>query len=354
MSDILKILKIIADIQSRNLDIKKKIAELSTSKKMSEDDEEEEKIFYESNPSDKLFLRKPLIITKVNRDELKKQISDKFDKLRKESMEEQKDISLKSGQLKSIIATIGSIIKNDKLVYFIGDDKKTISYKELFKITDENYNKLISGINAIGSTIPPIDYLQSFTINIFEFIINNKQLSLPELSKTINSTLPKLSKETHEQSEGVKFDFTIFSSKEENKPLCGNKFKPKTGQLTFKTIKECWDAVNAGKFGFKDKTIAKLMEEFWINKIPPKLNGKYIDKITEYVGHYSILLEKLKSDVNINEIEIASKLIKYYKDNFKFVVTNTKNGKKCYVKIPEKDEITYDSYTECTKKISKS
>jgi len=234
-----------------------------------------------------------------------------------------------------------------KTSHLVDETSKKTIMDELDNMAIKLYNIIIKKLNDEEI----IKFLKHININVSDFIKENNLESLEVLPiETTKGTLepPKEPSKEPQDKTTTEYEFTIYYV--DGRPLCGNKFKPKKDQPTYKTIDECWKAVNAGKFGFNDEKIAKLIEEFWLNKdkVPLTLN-KQNTEIIAYADHYSGELEKLKSNTNAKEIEIGSKLIKHYKEKFKYVIIESKKDKTkiCQIRIPKDKETSYNTQNEC-------
>lgn len=433
MSDIIDILNVIDNIQLRNININGEKGKFSKLK----------------NPGK--YEVKQQLLEKIRKD---------YDILRNLKDKSPYNIILSINTLNSPMRESLEIIRNTKNTYYINDKLETISFKELFEISDKDYEQLNIWMKHMENTInnkfyPDQDTKKFFEqINIvFNFVLAKKPLATPpdlprepdyyaayiadngeikcgknipvkssQKRKTIkdcmddigdsitlyyfeNDDISRLilnfweNKDQPQLEEGdnmkdvtkevycnyyldelkkitddgakpeiekarkmiqfycgitqpvqtkTAYDYTVYYK--EGKPLCGNRFEPKKDQQTFKTEKECKDAIDKGKFGFKDQKIAELIEQFWNNKVPPTLKGKKVD-IVSFADDYIKELEKLKQNANTKEIEIASNLIKYYKDKFKYVIVK---GTSCIVVVPYEGQEAYNTFKECLDKIKGS
>jgi len=208
-----------------------------------------------------------------------------------ESINKSKDDNLSESLIEILI------ILNNKYKF----NKKGIDYqrtgKQILNMKDDEIKRLDDIVkeqkdDKIKTKEQKLEDMKKYSITLFQFLKNKlDSLSEIEITEPVKpSTIPqqipqqipqripqqipqRIPQQIPTVPRTTEFDYTIFYSKEENKPLCGNKFKPKADQPTFKTKKECWDAVNEGKFGFKDDKIAKLMEEFWASRSNVKITN---------------------------------------------------------------------------------
>ena len=283
----------------------------------------------------KMTPKKIITAIRKNKEQVKDQLKNQILRLCNEFNDaiDEEDISMQSGKFKSILATLSTNIKNDKIVYFDNDIKKIISFKDLFNISDGNYELLMKHINATKlMDVPPINLLENGIGNICNFILNNNPLQPLE---SIETTKPK-----------QEYKHTIFIDKD-GIVKCGNKIKPKVGQITYENFEDCRKGYNdANNFYFTDQNIKKLVVEFWNNKQRPQINKKDVT-IPVYADYY--LGQLVKTNENKDDIETATRLINYYKTNYKYIIFERKDKTKgCGIGIPKTDQVYYNTWKECS------
>jgi len=290
-------------------------------------------------------IRPTIFGIKKNKEQVKEQLNKQLEKLCNESIESknEQDVSIRSGKLKSILATLSSNIKNDKLVYHNANEKKNISFKDLFDISDQNYKLLIDTVDLTKMDVPRINLLETTIDNICNFLLKNIPLNI--ISQEIKTE--QLHNKQPKHKELTTYEYTIYIDKD-GKFKCGNTYKPKQGQVTFKTLQDCIkpeNLYNINNIYFKNQQNKDLLIEFWNGRNRPQINGKDV-AINIYADHY--INKLVQTDENKVDNESATRLINHYKNNYKYVIYESKGGKKgCTVNLPKAGQASFNTFKDC-------
>lgn len=124
--------------------------------------------------------------------------------------------------------------------------------------------------------------------------------------------------------------------------------KPHENQKSFNTRNECVYALHISYiFYFSNNYINNIMEQFWKDRNIPKI-GNIRMTITQYADEYTLQLNNIPG-IDKNDIEYikAINMIKYYKNNYKWVAYQTKKYSRCTVDLAKAGQKTFNTFDEC-------
>lgn len=234
------------------------------------------------------------------------------------------------------------LIKDYESNYFSGTSENLPEYIDLLNDPDVEKDEdflqdKIDEVNDLCNDLKP----GTQTIKKINEIISDDVLKL----------IDDYEKQQGKPSEEKIYDYTIFIDKD-GAIKCGNKFKPKQGQVTFKTFDDCRKSYNdINNLYIADPNIKSVVMEFWNGKSRPKIGGKDVD-ISIYADYYSKKLNKTKE--NEKDYDTAVRLITNYRNNYKYIIIERKDKTRtCIISVPKADQIAYDTFKQCSDAIRK-